>query len=80
MGKIEKVKKSKMEKNKYEIRTDLPTTRAHRFESDERDLFACFGYHCSTRPGELDEDELGTLCHTFFARLFFDRVVVGSSG
>ena len=33
--------------------------------------------HCSARPGELDEDELATLRHTFFARLLFDLVVVG---
>ena len=36
--KIEKIKKSKMVKSKYEIRTDLPSARARRFESDERDL------------------------------------------
>ena len=38
MGKIEKVEKSKMVESKYEIRTDLPSARARRFESDERDL------------------------------------------
>ena len=38
MEKIEKVEKSKMVESKYEIRTDLPSARAHRFESDERDL------------------------------------------
>ena len=38
VGKIEKVDKSKMVESKYEIRTDLPSTRARRFESDERDL------------------------------------------
>ena len=38
MGKIEKVEKSEMVESKYEIRTDLPSARAHRFESDERDL------------------------------------------
>ena len=38
MGKIEKVDKSKVVKSKYEIRTDLSSTRARRFESDERDL------------------------------------------
>ena len=37
MGKIEKVKKSK-NGGKYEIRTDLPSARARRFEYDERDL------------------------------------------
>ena len=67
-------------KIKYEICTDLPTARARRFESDEQDLSPALTYHWSTRPGELDEDELGTLCHTFFACLCFDRVVVGSSG
>ena len=36
-------------------------------------------YHCSARPGELDEDELVSLRHTIFARLLLDRVVVGSS-
>ena len=39
--------------------------------------FLLLDYHCLARPGELDEDELATLCHIFFARLFFDRVVVG---
>ena len=38
MGKIKKVKKSKMMENKYGIRTDFPSARARRFESDERDL------------------------------------------
>ena len=37
-GRNKKVKKSKMVKSKYEIRTDLPSARARRFESDERDL------------------------------------------
>ena len=37
-GKIKKVEKSKMVKSKYEIRTDLPSARARRFESDERDI------------------------------------------
>ena len=37
-GKIEKVEKSKMVENKYEIHTDLPSARARRLESDERDL------------------------------------------
>ena len=40
--KIEKVEKSKMVENKYEIRTNLPSTRARRFESDERDLSPAF--------------------------------------
>ena len=38
MGKIEKVEKSKMVESEYEIRTDLPSVRARRFESDELDL------------------------------------------
>ena len=38
MEKIEKVEKSKMVESEYEIRTDLPSARARRFESDERDL------------------------------------------
>ena len=38
MEKIEEVEKSKMVKSKYEIRTDLPSARARRFESDEQDL------------------------------------------
>ena len=38
MGKIEKVEKSKMMEGEYEIRTDLPSARARRFESDEQDL------------------------------------------
>ena len=38
MGKIKKVEKSKMMEGDYEIRTDLPSARARRLESDERDL------------------------------------------
>ena len=38
MEKVEKVEKSKMVESEYEIRTDLPSARARRFESDERDL------------------------------------------
>ena len=38
MGKIKKVEKSKMMEGEYEIRPDLPSARARRFESDERDL------------------------------------------
>jgi hypothetical protein len=37
VGKIEKDEKSKMAESKYEIRTDLPSVRTRRFESDERD-------------------------------------------
>ena len=66
-------------KIKYEISTDLPSARARRFKSDKRDLSPALTYHCSARPGEVDEDELSTLCHTFFDRLLLDRVVVGSS-
>jgi hypothetical protein len=36
--KIEKVEKSKMMESEYEIRTDVPSAKAHRLESDERDL------------------------------------------
>ena len=36
--KSKKSKKVKWWKSKYEIRTDLPSARARRFESDERDL------------------------------------------
>ena len=36
--KVEKVEKSKMVDSEYEMRTDLPSARARRFESDERDL------------------------------------------
>ena len=68
------------QKIKYEISTYLPSARARRFESDERDLSPALTFHCSARPGEVDEDELSTLSHTFFDRLFLDRVVVGSSG
>ena len=32
------IEKSKMVKSKYEIRTDLPSARARRLESDKRDL------------------------------------------
>ena len=37
-GKNQKVEKSKMVENKYEIHTDLPSARARHFEYDERDL------------------------------------------
>ena len=36
--KSKKSRKAKMVESKYEIRTDLPSARACRFESDERDL------------------------------------------
>ena len=36
--KSKKVEKSKMMEGEYEIRTDLPSARARRLESDERDL------------------------------------------
>ena len=36
--KIKKSKKSKMMEGEYEIRIDLPSARARRLESDERDL------------------------------------------
>ena len=36
--KSKKSRKAKWWKSKYEIRTDLPSARAHRLESDERDL------------------------------------------
>ena len=68
------------QKIKYEISTDLPLAKARRFEFDERDLSPALTYHCSARPGEVDEDELSTLCHTFFDRLLLDCGVVGSSG
>ena len=67
-------------KIKYEISTDLPSVRARRFESDERDLSPALTYHCSARPGEVDGDELSTLRHTFFDRLLLNRVVIGSLG
>ena len=38
VGKIEKIERNKMVESEYEIRTDLPSARARRFESDERDL------------------------------------------
>ena len=66
-----------MMESEYEIRTDLPSARARRFESDEWDLSPALIYHCSARPGEVDEDELTTLRHIFFV-VFVDRVVVGS--
>ena len=37
-GKIKKVEKSKMMEGENEIRADLPSARARRLESDERDL------------------------------------------
>ena len=80
-GKIFKSREKQIwRKIKYEISTDLPSARARRFESGERDLSPAFTYHCSARPGEVDEDELSTLCHTFFDRLLLVRVVAGSSG
>jgi hypothetical protein len=36
--KSKKLRKEKMVESKYEIRTDLPSARARRFESDEWDL------------------------------------------
>ena len=42
VGKIKKVEQSKMVENKYEVRTDLPSERAHRSEFDERDLTPTF--------------------------------------
>ena len=42
--------------------------------------FSCCVYHCSARPGNLNEDEPATLHHTFFERLFFDLVIVGLGG
>ena len=36
--KLKKIKKRKMMEGDYEIRTDLPSARARRLESDERDL------------------------------------------
>ena len=36
--KLKKIKRNKIVESKYEIRTDLPSARARRFESDERDL------------------------------------------
>ena len=58
-----------MMESENEIRTDLPSARARRFESDEQDLSPALTYHWSTRPGELDEAELSTLRHTFLDRL-----------
>ena len=58
----------------------LPSARAHRFESDEWDLSPALTYHCSSRPGEVDEDELSTLRYTFFDCLLLVWVVVGTSG
>ena len=69
-----------MMEGENEIRTDLPSARARRFESDERDLSPSLSYHCSARPGEVDEDELSTLRYTFFDRLLLVWVVVGTSG
>ena len=37
-GKIRKGREKQMVENRYEIRTDLPSARACRFASDERDL------------------------------------------
>ena len=67
-----------MVKCKYEIRTDLPSARARHFESDKRDLSPAMTYHCSTHSGEVDEDELSTLRHTFFDHPLLEWVVIGS--
>ena len=78
-GKIFKSQEKKIwRKIKYEINNNLPSARARRFESDERDLSPVLTYHCSARPGEVDEDKLSTLRHTFFDCLLFDQVVIGS--
>ena len=68
------------QKTKYEISNDLPSARARHFESDEWDLSPALIYHCSARPGEVDEDELSTLCHIFFDCLLLEWVVIGTSG
>ena len=68
------------QKTKYEISNDLPSARARRFESDEWDLSPALIYHCSARPGEVDEDELSTLRHIFFDCLLLEWVVIGTSG
>ena len=78
--KFQKSRKANWRKIKYEISTDLPSARARRFESDERDLSPALTYHYSARPGEVDKDELSILRHTVFDRLLLDRVVEGSSG
>ena len=73
-GKIFKSREKQIwRKIKYEISTDLPSSRARHFESDERDLSPALTYHYSARPGEVDEDELSTLRHIFFDRLLLDR-------
>ena len=71
---------NKMVESKYEIHTDLPSARARRFESDERDLSPAMTYPCSTRSGEVDEDELSTLRRTFFDHPLLEWVVVGLAG
>jgi len=57
------------------------------FKSREKQIWRKIKYEISTdlpsamaHPGEVDEDELSTLCHTFLYRLLLDRVIVGSSG
>ena len=66
-----------MVENKYEIHTDY-LRQGLIVLSLTSGTFLLLIYHCSARPGELDEDELATLHHTFFDRLLLDRVVVGS--
>ena len=61
-----------MMEGEYEIRTNLPSARARRFESDERDLSLALTYHYSARPGEVDKDELSILRHTFFNCLLLE--------
>ena len=78
--KFEKSRKTKWWKIKYEISTDLPSARARRFESDERDLSPDLTYHLSSRLGEVNEDDLSTLRHTFLDLLLLDHVDQGSSG
>ena len=70
--------KQKWQKIKYEISTGLPSARTRRFESDEWDLSPAMTYHCSTHSGEVDEDELSTLRHTFFDHPLLEWVVIGS--
>ena len=63
-----------MMEGEYEIRTDLPSARACCLESDEQDLSPTV---ITTARLILENWKRTSLRHTFFARLFFDRVVVG---
>ena len=56
--------------SKYEINTNLPLA-GRVIWSPMCTTFLHHSYHWSARPGELDEAELSTFRHNFFAFFFF---------